>query len=68
MEKEMSIKIKVRSYEIDVLGHVNNAVYFNYLEHARVEYLRIAGIPFESFLEDGIYPVLVNININYKSQ
>jgi acyl-CoA thioesterase FadM len=39
MEKEMCIKIKVCSYEIDVLGHANNAVYFNYHEHARVEYL-----------------------------
>ncbi len=33
------IAISVRSRDIDAWGHVNNAVYFTYLEQARVEYL-----------------------------
>jgi YbgC/YbaW family acyl-CoA thioester hydrolase len=66
MKKEMRVRITVRSYEIDLLGHVNNSVYLNYLEHARVEYLRIAGVPFESFFIEGIYPLVANVNINYK--
>ncbi len=66
MKKEMRIRITVRSYEIDILGHVNNSVYLNYLEHARVEYLRKAGVPFESFFHEGIYPLVANVNINYK--
>ncbi|MBU2223338.1 MAG: acyl-CoA thioesterase, partial [Gammaproteobacteria bacterium] len=29
-----SVDFKVRDYECDMQGIVNNAVYFNYLEHA----------------------------------
>lgn len=32
--------ITVRFRDIDALGHVNNAVFFTYLEMARVEYMR----------------------------
>lgn len=40
----MTTEIKVVWRDIDVAGHVNNAVYFSYLETARVEaFLRITG-------------------------
>jgi len=32
--------IAVRFRDVDVMGHVNNAVFFTYLETARVEYIR----------------------------
>lgn len=32
--------IEVRWSDMDTMGHVNNAVYFTYLEQARIEYLR----------------------------
>jgi acyl-CoA thioester hydrolase len=32
--------ITVRFRDIDAMGHVNNAVFFTYLETARVEYMR----------------------------
>lgn len=35
-------EMKVRWRDIDVLGHVNNAVYFTYFETARVEYMERA--------------------------
>lgn len=34
---------KVRHYEMDALGHVNNAVYLHYLEHAATEHATAAG-------------------------
>ncbi len=34
-----SVEIKVWFRDIDVLGHVNNATYFTYMETARIEYL-----------------------------
>ena len=34
-----SILVKVRGYELDLFGHVNNAVYLHWLEHARWEIL-----------------------------
>ncbi|PWT90498.1 MAG: acyl-CoA thioesterase [Acidobacteria bacterium] len=33
-----SVRIPVRFRDVDVLGHVNNAVYFTYMETARTEY------------------------------
>ena len=34
------VKIQVRFSDLDVLGHVNNNVYFSYFEMARVHYFR----------------------------
>ena len=66
MKQELKTKLIVRSYELDSLNHVNHAVYLNYLEYARIQYLKDAGIPFDSFIKDGIYIVIVNMNINYR--
>jgi len=34
---------RVASYELDSFGHVNNAVFLNYLEKARCDFLRARG-------------------------
>ena len=60
-----SIKIIPRSYELDAFGHVNNAVFLHYFEHARVMWLREAGIQWADFEKLGLFPVVVNVNINY---
>lgn len=39
-----SVHVAVRSYETDQLGHLNQAVYASWAEHARVELLRAAGV------------------------
>jgi len=39
-----SIPLEVRFRDVDALGHVNNAVYFTYMEHARIAYLRRLGL------------------------
>ena len=37
-------EIKTRFRDVDAMGHVNNAVYFSFMEQARTEYyLKIAG-------------------------
>ena len=38
MSSRFSIRLHVRFRDIDALGHVNNAVYFTYMESARTEY------------------------------
>lgn len=38
MSEIFSIRFPVRFRDVDVLGHVNNAVYFTYMESARTEY------------------------------
>lgn len=44
---------KVRHYEMDALGHVNNAVYLHYLEQAAIEHSAAAGYPGERTLALG---------------
>jgi len=39
-----STTLEVRWRDLDPLGHVNNAVYFTYLEQARTHYLHELGI------------------------
>lgn len=60
------IELSVRDYECDLQGVVNNAVYQNYLEHARHEYLKTIGIDFKKFTDDGINLTVVKAEIEYK--
>lgn len=39
-----STPIAVRFRDLDAFGHVNNAVYFTYMEMARVEYFKYIGL------------------------
>ncbi len=64
--RKYETRLKVRSYELDFFQHVNNAVYLNYIEQARVEVLQSAGFRLDDFLAQKILPVVVNININYR--
>lgn len=48
----MAVPIEVRFRDMDAMGHVNNAVYFTYFEHARLRYIhRLAQMdpPLEPF-------------------
>ena len=60
-------RIKVRSHDLDSFGHVNNAVYFNYLEEARCEYLEQRGLSFNSFFDWKAFAVVIGAEIRYKS-
>lgn len=63
---QTSIELKVRDYECDMQGIVNNAVYQNYLEHARHEYLIEQGFNFSEIIRDGIHLVVIRAEIDYK--
>jgi acyl-CoA thioester hydrolase len=58
--------MSVRDYECDLQGIVNNAVYQNYLEHGRHEYLKSIGIDFKSYVERGINLVVIRTELDYK--
>ena len=59
-------EIKVRTYECDLYGHVNNAAFLNYCEFARVEFLNELGFTLESLKEKGFLLPVVKIEIEYK--
>lgn len=60
-----SMLMRVRDYEVDSQGIVNNAVYLHYLEHTRHEFCREAGTSFRSMQAEGIDPVLRRVDIEY---
>lgn len=62
-----SIEMKVRDYEIDCEGIVNNANYLHYLEHTRHEFCDMAGFSFKDMQKRGIDPVLSRIEVDYKT-
>ena len=61
------IEMKVRDYECDLQGIVNNGVYFNYLEHARHEYLLANSIDFAALAARNIHLVVTRSELNYKA-
>lgn len=58
-------RIKVRDYEVDVEGIVNNANYLHYLELTRHEFCEWAGLSFAKMHEMGLAPVLRHADLEY---
>jgi acyl-CoA thioester hydrolase len=59
------VRIGVRTYELDTLGHLNQAVYHSYAEHARTELMRSMGLPVDRMLASGTAPVLLTGEMRY---
>lgn len=58
-------RLRVRSYELDALGHVNHAVYLNYFEDARFQALEEAGFPPPRIRAEGWGVVVVRVEVDY---
>jgi acyl-CoA thioester hydrolase len=65
--REAVIELKVRDYECDMDQVVNNAVYLNYLEHARHEMLEGLGIGFGDLSRQGVSLVVTRIELDFKA-
>ncbi len=63
---DFELRMKVRDYECDLQGIVNNANYQHYLEHARHEYLLSKGISFAELHSRGIDAVVARIRMDFK--
>ena len=59
------MRFPVRWGDMDAMGHVNNTVYFRYLETARIEWMRSVGC---NPAPDGQGPVIVNAFCNFYQQ
>jgi YbgC/YbaW family acyl-CoA thioester hydrolase len=66
--EQFNVRVTVRSYEIDMVGHVNHAVYHQYGEHARAEHFRHAGFSFDQQRAGGMGVVLLESRIRYLSE
>lgn len=60
------LDMKVRDYECDLQGVVNNANYQHYMEHARHEFLESLGENFGRLHNDGIDAMVAKVQIEYK--
>ena len=58
-------EFNVRGYELDSFGHVNNAVYLNYLEQARWE-MFLENEEWSAFLKKNeVFPAVIENRIRY---
>ncbi len=65
MEDPFRVGVSVRGYELDSQGHVNQAVYLQYAEHARWECLGAAGISPDSLHAAGVGPAALETTIRF---
>ena len=57
--------LEVRFRDIDAFGHVNNAVFFSYVEQARIRYLLDVLQPDTTF--DRMPLILAHVTLDYRS-
>ncbi len=63
MARSYDIPIEMRFSDLDIYGHVNNVVYFDYLETARV---RLISGPFRELTSQGTYLLVARAECDYK--
>jgi acyl-CoA thioester hydrolase len=57
--------LPIRWGDMDAMGHVNNTIYFRYLETARIEWVRSIGLPLN---KEGEGVVIINAFCNFLIQ
>jgi len=67
MKKVFEIEMRVRDYELDSQGIVNNANYLHYFENTRHEFMISLGMTFKESQALGINPVVNRATLHYKT-
>ncbi len=67
MREKFRTELQVRSYELDFYGHVNHAIYLNYLEYARGKFLEHKGFSFKKLAEADVYLLVVRAELDYRA-
>jgi acyl-CoA thioester hydrolase len=63
----VALSLPVQWGDQDAFGHVNNVVYFRWMESARIEYFRRAGLG-QMMSNQGQGPILASIKCDYRRQ
>ncbi len=58
-------RMPIRWGDMDAMGHVNNTVYFRYLEQARIAWFEAMGCPPDPA---GVGPVIINAHCTFLKQ
>lgn len=66
MKHVFTCVMPIRWGDMDAMGHVNNTVYFQYLEQARIEWFRSIGRNGKD--ENGQGPVIINARMTFLKQ
>ena len=61
------LKLSVRDYEMDSFGVTNIAIFQNYLEQARHQFLESQGLKLIAFFEQRLTPVTTKSETKYRS-
>jgi len=62
---EVQIPLRVKPYDIDIVGVVSNIVYVRWMEDLRLAMLD-AYLPLDEQMADGIIPAILKVELNYK--
>ncbi|MCF6270574.1 MAG: acyl-CoA thioesterase [Melioribacteraceae bacterium] len=63
---KVKFDLEVYTFQIDIVGHLSNIVYIEWMEIGRLKLLDAIGFPVTELTNKDIFPVLVNTNITYK--
>jgi acyl-CoA thioester hydrolase len=64
---EHTMTIRVRYPEVDAMGCVHHSRYLQYFEMGRVEFLRACGHSYANLERDGVFFVVVKLEVRYRA-
>ncbi len=67
MKNHFELTLKVRDYECDLQGIVNNSVYQQYMEHTRHEFISEMGLDFAALHREGTDLVVARLEMAFKT-
>jgi acyl-CoA thioester hydrolase len=61
------VRVRVRFGETDLMGVVHHSSYLQYMEVARIEWLRRRGITYASMADHGVHLPVVELSLKYRA-
>ncbi len=65
MKNFLNYQLKTRYAETDQMGYIHHSIYPQYLEVARIEFMKSIGISYKKMEEQGVILPVYTLNIKY---